>query len=73
MQVTRRADLSFGKHDDAGPGRRRQVTLRQARFDGTLRVVDAAVLRTALVQGIGRGKAYGCGLLTLRSLHQESP
>lgn len=68
VRVTRRADLGFGKHDDAGPGGRRRVTLRQARFDGTLRVTDADALRAAMVQGIGRGKAYGCGLLTLRSL-----
>lgn len=67
VRVTRRADLSFGKRDGTGPGRR-QVTIRQAQFDGTLRVTDAELLRTAMLRGIGRGKAYGCGLLTLRSL-----
>lgn len=41
------------------------VTLATAVFEGTLVVEDAERLRDALVQGIGRGKAYGCGLLTL--------
>lgn len=42
-----------------------QVTLSRAQFDGYAEVVDVAKLRSALMQGVGRGKAYGCGLLTL--------
>ena len=41
------------------------VTLGTAVFDGILRVMDAEMLRSALIGGLGRGKAYGCGLLTL--------
>jgi CRISPR system Cascade subunit CasE len=41
------------------------VTLRVATFDGRFRVVDPTALRAALVNGIGRAKAYGCGLMTL--------
>lgn len=41
------------------------ITLMRAQFDGVLRVVDADALRHALVNGIGHGKAFGCGLLTL--------
>lgn len=41
------------------------VTLAVATFDGIARVTDSSALRVALTQGIGRGKAYGCGLLTL--------
>ncbi len=41
------------------------VTLATAQFDGVLIITDAAALRTTLCSGIGRGKAYGCGLLTL--------
>jgi CRISPR system Cascade subunit CasE len=44
------------------------VTLTKATFDGILRVQDATLLRAALVNGIGHGKAYGCGLLTLAPL-----
>lgn len=42
-----------------------RVTLRVATFDGQLEVADADALRAALAAGIGHGKAYGCGLLTL--------
>ncbi|GAB3707494.1 type I-E CRISPR-associated protein Cas6/Cse3/CasE [Mariniluteicoccus flavus] len=41
------------------------VTLAYATFSGALKVVDADRLRETLVSGLGRGKAYGCGLLTL--------
>lgn len=42
-----------------------KVTLARARFDGLLEVTDADRLRSALTSGIGRAKAYGCGLMTL--------
>jgi CRISPR system Cascade subunit CasE len=41
------------------------VTLATATFEGQLEVIDPALLRTGLTRGIGRGKSYGCGLLTL--------
>lgn len=41
------------------------VTLGTATFDGSLTVSDAPRLRAALTEGIGRAKAYGCGLMTL--------
>lgn len=41
------------------------VQLTTVRFDGQLVVSDPNILRRALTQGIGRGKGYGCGLLTL--------
>jgi CRISPR system Cascade subunit CasE len=43
----------------------RTVTLATAVFEGTLKVEDPAALRAALVGGVGPGKGYGCGLLTL--------
>ncbi|WP_127842011.1 type I-E CRISPR-associated protein Cas6/Cse3/CasE [Actinomyces wuliandei] len=64
VAVTERRDLRFRRYDSKH-GRHGRVTLRQAQFDGVLRVTDAGLLRAALVNGIGRGKAYGCGLLTL--------
>ena len=42
-----------------------RVTLAVATFEGVLEVTDPDALRHGLVHGIGRGKAYGCGLLTL--------
>ena len=64
LLVDRRADLSFARRDPnaSRPGR---VTLRTARFEGTLRITDADLFRETLVRGLGRGKAYGCGLITL--------
>ena len=41
------------------------VTLSQVDYGGSLRVEDPRALRSALVEGVGRGKAYGLGLLTL--------
>ena len=63
--VSQRDDVRFGRTDN-GTGTRRTVTLRQAQFDGVLRVTGVELLRSALIGGIGRGKAYGCGLLTLQ-------
>ncbi|GAB2790285.1 type I-E CRISPR-associated protein Cas6/Cse3/CasE [Streptomyces daliensis] len=69
-----RRDLSFRKRpDDPAPGtgpkgkgrRSGPVSLVTAVFSGRLEVTDPDALRNALTQGIGRGKAYGCGLLTL--------
>ncbi|GAA1660103.1 type I-E CRISPR-associated protein Cas6/Cse3/CasE [Glycomyces endophyticus] len=48
---------------------RRAVTLRSATFEGLLKVSDADALRRSLTFGIGRARAYGCGMLTLAPLH----
>jgi len=42
-----------------------KVRIRSVTFDGLLSVTDAEAFRNALSHGIGRGKAYGCGLLTV--------
>lgn len=42
-----------------------RVTLRTATFEGELTVTDAEAFKKALIEGIGREKAYGCGLLTI--------
>ena len=41
------------------------VTLLSVTFEGELSVTDPALLRKTLTEGVGRGKAYGMGLLTL--------
>lgn len=43
----------------------RTVVVNRATFDGILVVIDPERLRVVLREGIGRAKAYGCGLLTL--------
>lgn len=64
VTVTRRERESF---DRGQPPDRRRVTLTRVQYDGLLEVTDRELLRTTLVGGIGRAKAYGCGLLTLAS------
>ena len=43
----------------------RDVTLAQAHITGVLRVADANSFRQCVASGIGRGRAFGCGLLQL--------
>jgi CRISPR system Cascade subunit CasE len=62
LRVTDRTRLEFRKGDaKTAP----QVVLECATFDGLLRVEDASMATQALLAGIGPGKAYGFGLLTL--------
>ncbi|MEX2985735.1 type I-E CRISPR-associated protein Cas6/Cse3/CasE [Streptomyces sp. C36] len=54
---------------DAARGERSQdkQRIRHVRtcFEGTAYITDAEALKQTLLTGIGRGKAYGCGLLSL--------
>ena len=52
--------INFEKATDGSPVRIHAVT-----FEGLLRVTDVTLFREALTRGIGRGKAYGLGLLTI--------
>lgn len=60
--VSQRGSQTFTRNQ-AERGRR--VTVASAQFDGLLEVADPDRLRETLTHGIGRAKAYGCGLLTL--------
>ena len=42
-----------------------RVSLRKVLYEGVLKVRDAEALAHALASGIGPGKAFGCGLLSL--------
>lgn len=42
-----------------------RVTIATATYQGMLEVTDIDALRHHLTHGIGRAKAYGCGLMTL--------
>lgn len=46
-------------------GQRRRLTFGAVVFDGRLEVIDAAAFRRAIEAGIGSGKAYGFGLLSI--------
>ena len=62
VRVVQWHDRVFGKLDGDS---RRTVTQRQVTIAGQLRVTSADLLRSHLTGGMGRGKAYGCGLMTL--------
>ena len=57
--VTRVQWHHFAKHGT------RPVSLLAVTYEGVLQVTDAAAFRELLCQGLGRGKAYGMGLLTV--------
>lgn len=52
---------------DTMHGRRQggRVSLLRVLFDGFLQVRDPQLLRQAVLSGIGPGKAFGCGMLSL--------
>jgi CRISPR system Cascade subunit CasE len=43
----------------------RKITIEPVRFDGHLVVTEPEAFTDAVVNGIGRAKSYGCGLLSL--------
>ncbi len=49
------------QHGETG----RDVTIAMATFEGILDITDPDAMRGSLTQGVGRARAYGCGLLTL--------
>ena len=53
-----------GRHRD-GADSQMAMTFGSVLFDGELEVNDANAFRAALRSGIGSGKAYGFGLLSI--------
>ncbi|WP_084959973.1 type I-E CRISPR-associated protein Cas6/Cse3/CasE [Thermoactinospora rubra] len=64
LVVHNRRQLVFGK-----AGHRQRVTLLTVTFDGLLEVTDPDAFRRTLTQGLGKAKAYGCGLMTLAAAY----
>lgn len=48
-----------------GNGGTGEVSILTVTFEGRLTITNLALFRSALVNGIGREKAYGCGLMTI--------
>ena len=59
FRVTRKQTCHFRKNG------KRPVTLLAVTYEGILQVTDPEAFREMLCQGIGRGKAYGLGLMTI--------
>lgn len=60
VRITARNRLSFRRRAQEPP-----VVLQVVTYEGHLVVEDVERLRHLLLSGVGRAKAYGCGLLTL--------
>ncbi|NER00910.1 MAG: type I-E CRISPR-associated protein Cas6/Cse3/CasE, partial [Cyanothece sp. SIO2G6] len=50
----------FGKKTGAEP-----IRIKTVLYQGILHVTDSTAFLSAIQQGIGRGKSYGCGLLSI--------
>ncbi len=59
--ITKSRYITFRKGTDNG----RTVKILSVTFEGELTVTDSESFKTALCGGIGRGKAYGQGLMTI--------
>ncbi|MDJ1130571.1 type I-E CRISPR-associated protein Cas6/Cse3/CasE [Streptomyces iconiensis] len=59
-----------GPRGTEGAAARQRIRHSRTQFDGMARVIDSDLCREKLAAGIGRGKAYGCGLLTIAPVRQ---
>lgn len=60
LVVHNRRQIAFNKRAAGKP-----VTLVTVTYDGRLEVTEPDAFRRTLTQGLGKAKAYGCGLMTL--------
>ena len=70
VMVVHRERPVFNRRRSEGEGRDR-VTINWTVYEGVLHITDPEPLRRALIAGIGRSKAYGCGLMTLARVRQD--
>ncbi len=68
LRLATRASVEFQKGH--GPEQRRRVVLQTATAEGLVQVADPELACAALLNGCGRARAYGCGLLTLAPVGQ---
>lgn len=61
LTLTTHQPRPYRRPRDAPPGPHHHLV----QFDGTAHITDPDALATALADGIGRGRAYGAGLLSL--------
>ncbi|MFE0200482.1 type I-E CRISPR-associated protein Cas6/Cse3/CasE [[Kitasatospora] papulosa] len=66
-------DSATGIRGPRKRGQPQRIRHARTRFDGTAVVIDPDLLRTKLTEGIGRGKAYGCGLLSIAPARSGTP
>jgi CRISPR system Cascade subunit CasE len=67
----RLADEPLQTGQRRGQGEAHRLTVASVLFNGILRVTDPTLFQEALKSGVGPGKAYGCGLLSIAPFTQE--
>ncbi|MFE9360366.1 type I-E CRISPR-associated protein Cas6/Cse3/CasE [Streptomyces olivaceoviridis] len=70
--VRDRRNLSFAKAHGSSNAGKAPVSLVTVTYDGHLQVTEPERMRRMLVEGLGKAKAYGCGLMTLVPLPRPS-
>lgn len=70
VEVMRLASTKLGAGSRSG---RPRLTLQSVRFEGHLSVEDPGKVSAALTEGIGHGKAFGLGMLSLAPVRQLFP
>lgn len=63
VAIVEKERIRFQRGKSGKPGS--LVTLNRVAFEGILTVKNPELLRSAMLNGLGAAKAYGCGLLTL--------
>lgn len=58
-------DVAYSQWYRFFKGNKRYVSILAVTYEGTLTVTDAELFRRLLTEGIGRGRAYGMGLMTV--------
>ena len=64
-QLARARGHSSKPSDDKNEVAARKVAVKKVTYEGVLQVTDPEQFRALLCQGMGRGKAYGLGLMTV--------
>lgn len=57
---------AYRQHALHKPGRRDAIQFSSVDYEGLLEVTDSGLLVEVLARGVGRAKAFGCGLMLIR-------
>jgi len=65
-KVTARDTIKFSKNQQT------KITIHRVTYEGILEVTEIKSFINALMNGIGREKAYGCGMLTIMTIEENT-
>jgi len=73
MVMLPRQDMVGQQTGQISKASQKEIRHAAAQYDGTATIQDVHTVRDAISKGIGRGKPYGCGLLSLAPIHRSDP